>query len=367
MSAVCAGKRRTMRGKTRGQLAAVGLILAGSLAPPTGAGEGQAPAKTVVPAVRSSGPKDALPNPAPAGETSANRTRPSSLRSRSGKVVLPPPRAEAGLVEVRLFDGSNVRVKLLDEKLPFDSPYGRLLIPCAEIRQIEFGLRLRPQTRQKIAAAIEQLGDPDFDRREAAMMELAGYRQRALRALEQGTHHADVEVVYRCELLLEAFRRQLPKDLQSVHDDDVLQAGQSRIVGKLAVEKLRVATGSFGEQQIDLHDLASVRALGAAAASDEGVLPAPVSLTVYQNQIGKSFLFRVTGSLAGSVWGTGVYTLDSPLGAAAVHAGVLKPDETDVVRVTILPSPPAFTGSAANGVQSTSFGPFPAAYSVERP
>ncbi len=35
--------------------------------------------------------------------------------------------------------------------------------------------------------------------------------------------------------------------------------------------------------------------------------------------------FRVTGAAEGQVWGTDTYTRDSSLGAAAVHAGLLKP------------------------------------------
>ena len=37
--------------------------------------------------------------------------------------------------------------------------------------------------------------------------------------------------------------------------------------------------------------------------------------------IGKTYIFRVTGVGQGLLWGTGVYTLDSTLAVAAVHAG----------------------------------------------
>jgi len=39
----------------------------------------------------------------------------------------------------------------------------------------------------------------------------------------------------------------------------------------------------------------------------------------------------------GNAWGTGIYSDDSDLGVAAVHAGILKVGETKTVKITILP------------------------------
>ncbi len=72
-----------------------------------------------------------------------------------------------------------------------------------------------------------------------------------------------------------------------------------------------------------------------------------------------TYYFRVTGQLEGQVWGTDVYTRDSNLGAAAVHAGLLKPGETAVLRVTVVPTPNRFEGSARHGVTSSDYGEFP--------
>lgn len=93
----------------------------------------------------------------------------------------------------------------------------------------------------------------------------------------------------------------------------------------------------------------------------------PGTLTGYRTKIGKTFYFHVVGSTQGSLWGTEVYTYDSALAVAAVHAGVLKAGQRGVVKVTILEAPNQFMGSIQNGVRSTGFGAFPAAYTVERP
>jgi hypothetical protein len=95
-------------------------------------------------------------------------------------------------------------------------------------------------------------------------------------------------------------------------------------------------------------------------------LPDPGTLTAYQQpqHIGKTFVFRVTGSASGSLWGTGTYTLDSTLAAAAVHMGVLKVGQTGNVRVTIFGPAAGFIGSTRNGITSSNYATYPGAYQI---
>lgn len=68
---------------------------------------------------------------------------------------------------------------------------------------------------------------------------------------------------------------------------------------------------------------------------------------------GQTFYRRVTGTADGTVWGGGeenIYTDDSNLGTAAVHAGVLKVGETAMLRFTILPGQDSYVGSTRNDV-----------------
>ncbi len=68
---------------------------------------------------------------------------------------------------------------------------------------------------------------------------------------------------------------------------------------------------------------------------------------------------------AGGVWGTGVYTTDSRVCRAAVHAGVIPP-AGGVVNVVPVPGLPAYFGSAQNGVTSANYGPWSASFSFRR-
>jgi hypothetical protein len=74
----------------------------------------------------------------------------------------------------------------------------------------------------------------------------------------------------------------------------------------------------------------------------------------------------VTGEATGSIWGTDVYTGDSVLATAAVHAGVVAAGETAVVRVTVMPPLAQYQGSVRHGVSSNEYGRFGTAYRVDR-
>jgi hypothetical protein len=100
------------------------------------------------------------------------------------------------------------------------------------------------------------------------------------------------------------------------------------------------------------------------ALLDRGFLAAdaPPNMQELADAAGASFYFRVTGAADGPLWGTDVYTGDSSLAAAAVHAGLANVGETKVIRVTIVQPLSQYTGSTRNGVTSHDFGRYGSAY-----
>ena len=94
-------------------------------------------------------------------------------------------------------------------------------------------------------------------------------------------------------------------------------------------------------------------------------LPNPGNLARYVNCIGQSFHFDVVGRTGYSIWGSEVYTYDSDLATAAVHAGVLKTGQRGIVKVTMVKSPESHRGSVQNGVTSYNWGTYSASYTVE--
>ena len=93
---------------------------------------------------------------------------------------------------------------------------------------------------------------------------------------------------------------------------------------------------------------------------------APATMQGLCDAVGASYYFRVIGQIDGSLWGTDVYTGDSMIGAAAVHAGLIKPLEVAVLKVTVVTPPAQFAGSVRHGVTSHDFGRYGSAYRLAR-
>ncbi len=92
----------------------------------------------------------------------------------------------------------------------------------------------------------------------------------------------------------------------------------------------------------------------------------PAVLGRIKTSPGNTVYVRLTGSTEGRVWGSGVYTLDSGLAAAAVHSGALAPGQNGVIKLTILPGRSAYEGTARNGVSTLGYGAYGGSFSIER-
>jgi LCCL domain len=283
----------------------------------------------------------------------------------------PAKPAKPPAVEVRYTDNSTMRLTLRDDRVEIDTRYGKLLIPAADVRRIEFATRVPADVTKRIEAAVANLGSPQYKLREAAAAELLGLREKAYPALQQAAKHADAEVARRAEELLDKLREEVPTEQLEPRPNDVVHTADMTVTGRIAAASLRVETFQFGEQSLKLSDVRSLRSLAvpdteSVAVEPKNVMADPGNLTALHNQIGKTFYVRVTGVLGGSVWGTDTYTSDSTLAAAAVHAGAVQAGQTAVVRVTIVAPLNAFQGSTRNGVTSMPFANFPGAYKVSK-
>jgi hypothetical protein len=141
-----------------------------------------------------------------------------------------------------------------------------------------------------------------------------------------------------------------------------LRAMRSELYSKLRTLQNSYTKAGDLDRAVALRDQARRLELFIAEARND-----PGTMSAFRGESGKSFTFSVTGRRNGTIWGDGnVYTDDSDVGVAAVHAGILRPGQQGLVKVTILPGKPAYTGSRRFGVTSQSFGEFPGSYRVER-
>lgn len=114
--------------------------------------------------------------------------------------------------------------------------------------------------------------------------------------------------------------------------------------------------------------LAALLVLSSAAAAQQAHLGAAgANLLSYRGQSGKRLaLVCPPGGAPGTVYGTDVYTDDSSVCSAAVHAGVVSLERGGPVTVLLGGAQQSYRGSTRNGVTSQDFAAWPGSYSFDR-
>jgi len=283
----------------------------------------------------------------------------SALTLAQESVKAPPLHTSVPSFIVTLVDDSSVRVTMLDEMLEYSTAHGALHIPFRDVRKLDLALRVTANAALRIDPMINDLSSGKYQLREAATNGLRDYGELAWPALQKAAKSSDPETVQRAGSLIEKLKQSVPAERLSGRTHDLLYTQDSKIAGKLIAASLRVRTLAFGEQLLSVADIRSVRSAHLPQMTDAAALPDPGTLATFAGQPAKSYSFRVTGkTVGGTVWGTDIYTVDSTLAMVAVHAGLLKPEQTGVIKVELVGVQASFAGSSRNGVTSAAFGQF---------
>jgi hypothetical protein len=274
--------------------------------------------------------------------------------------------AEPRAMEVRFNDDSRLKFTLVEERIEVSSRYGTLSVAAADIRKIDFALRLSDSTKKEIDGAISELESTDGQMRKASLKRLAALGPIAYPSLAKVAARGDNAVEQRAADIVAKLKENVDPQEFAPRELDVIQTVDSTISGHILTPTLKVRTAQFGELSLKIADARSLRWQGLVDkktdADDKDALPDPGNLYNYPDRSGKPLKFRVTGRTDGFIWGTDVYTADSPLATAAVHSGVLKAGQTGVVKVRLVPGRPGYDSSTRNGVTSQDFGAFPEAF-----
>jgi hypothetical protein len=96
--------------------------------------------------------------------------------------------------------------------------------------------------------------------------------------------------------------------------------------------------------------------------------PIKGAIQALRGQPASTIVVEVEGAdpKSGHVWGTDVYSDDSSVGAAAVHAGLLRPGEKGLLRVILMPGQASYSGSERHGIKSENFGQWPGSFKLEK-
>ncbi|WP_020474788.1 LCCL domain-containing protein [Zavarzinella formosa] len=287
---------------------------------------------------------------------------PSAVRSEEPARAAKPSDL---IVDVKLNDDSVMKLKLAEDRVEILTKYGKLAIPVADIRKIELGHRVTEEMAKQIERAVSDLGSAQFRTREEAGNLLVSFREKSYPAVMKATQSTDAEVAKRAEEIIEKIRAAVPENKLNIPELDLIVTDDSKFSGKILAQQFKVKSATFGDVSLKLADLVSINMGPTVDERDlASALPDPGSLTNLQKDVGKTFLFKVTGALNGSVWGTETYTLDSTLAAAAVHMGIVKVGQTGYVRVTIFGPLQNFVGSTRNGVTTANYQAYPGAYKI---
>jgi hypothetical protein len=271
-------------------------------------------------------------------------------------------------VEILFTDGSNLRLHLADEPLELVTPHGTLKIPAEDVLRIEFAQRLSEEAQQQIDELMAQLRNEDEAMRAVAAEGLLLFGDKAYPALVRAAKSGDPAIATYAAEVLAQLRLQAGGADPPAREDDLVQTPDTKISGRITNPTIKLETIQFGELAMNLADARSLRHQSYIPAekepTSEETLPDPGNLKAYEGRHNESFSFMVTAAVGGSVWGTDVYTTDTRLSTAAIHAGVLKQGETGIVRVKILPGQPSYAGSSRNGITSSAYGNYGGSYEI---
>lgn len=274
------------------------------------------------------------------------------------------PGIGAGEVRIRFTDGGQLVVGLLKSEITIHTRFGNLQIPLSEIRQIQLATRLTTLDIGKIHKNVKLLASDNPDVRNEARRKLFQLGSRAWLLIKDAEKDSNAKIAAEAAKLAEKMLGENSEGSLKPRELDIVQTGSSVISGRIIGTKLSVLTAQFGRQEISLASLNAIENLWDPGRITGEVMPDPGTLHGLQSKVGRTFRFRVKGSAARVVWGSDVYTLDSSLETAAVHAGVLKDGQTGIVAVTILGQKQGFKASARNGVVSHDWGHYPGSYRV---
>src|SRR5688500_3362478 len=103
------------------------------------------------------------------------------------------------------------------------------------------------------------------------------------------------------------------------------------------------------------------------AASTPATDPWQLNAAEHRSEVGEEFTYDcppADESRTDTIWGTHVYTDDSSVCTAAVHAGAITVEDGGEVTIEMLPGEDSYEASEQNGTESSSYGPWGGSFAV---
>jgi hypothetical protein len=174
-----------------------------------------------------------------------------------------------GDCEIHFLNGSKVRMIVQSEKLEIATAYGKLAVPVKDVRAIEFGLHFPDGMESKIESAVKNLGSTDYREREKADKSLFELAPFSYPAVLEASRTGELEVKRRAKDIVVKMQAKLPKkDLKTIVEDKVV-THHFTIVGRIMTATVKAKTEYFGEQELSLAKMRTLRAMGGGSLDTE--------------------------------------------------------------------------------------------------
>lgn len=170
--------------------------------------------------------------------------------------------AKAGEVIAFFHDGTKVRMVVLQDSLEIATKYGKLTVPTADVRRVEFGFRMSEDKARKLEEALKNLGSTNFELRESAAKDLIALGRLAYPALLKAAKNNDLETTRRVEDILKEIRQRVPAEQLRSRTEDLVHTATFVIAGRIETPLLQARTEHFGEVQIKVADLRNLFSTG---------------------------------------------------------------------------------------------------------
>ena len=167
-------------------------------------------------------------------------------------------------LKIELWEGIKITGKIQVDSIRIKTDFGTLDVPISRIEKIYPGLNSYPNIRKELDQLVDDLGNKDFDVREAAQRALANRGMMVQRVLLETGAKEELNAEQRKRLSeltkeLENYREEMEYEGETLEErvlieEDTIVTDQFAIVGKIELETFEFRT-RFGNLKVALQDI----------------------------------------------------------------------------------------------------------------
>jgi hypothetical protein len=153
---------------------------------------------------------------------------------------------------IHCHEGGLIRPATLLGAIEIQTKLGKLTVRASEARHIDFGFRVPEEAGKQIEAALADLANENFAKREAATKQLTTLGRLAYPRLKDRPAGDELEVRRRLEAIVKAIEDRVPAELLKVREGDMVRTSDLVLRGRVvlavgfALVLRRPAQGSAG-------------------------------------------------------------------------------------------------------------------------